>query len=170
MAEELPYRPRDGEVDTDDHAGHQIPLDDLMAVLMCSPLRVSADVLRASVRCVAARDAVLWCAVRMTVVDRRALLTHLVVALAATAPGRAATIAAATAVVAWLCGDGVRANAAIDRCLIEDPDNYMGTLIAGIVRHGVPPFELESLLREMAEETLNSGECRVDGVRPSRYS
>ena len=170
MAEELSYRPRDGEVDTDDHARHQIPLDDLMAVLMCSPLRVSADVLWASVRCVAARDAVLWCAARMTVVDRRALLRHLVEALAATASGRAASIAAATAVVAWLCGDGVRANAAIDRCLIEDPDNYMGTLIAGIVRHGVPPFELESLLRETPEETLNSGECRVDGVRPSRYS
>ena len=80
------------------------------------------------------------------------------------------SIAAATAVVAWLCGDGVRANAAIDRCLIKDPDNYMGTLIAGIVRHGVSPFEVESLLREMPEETLNSGECRVDGVRPSRYS
>ena len=58
----------------------------------------------------------------------------------------------------------------LDRCLTEDPDNYMGTLIAGIVRHGVPPFELESLLRETPEETLNSGECRVDGVRPSRYS
>ncbi len=46
----------------------------------------------------------------------------------------------------------------------------MGTLIAGIVRPGVPPFELESLIREMPEETLNSGESRVDGVRPSRYS
>ena len=139
MAEELSYRPRDGEVDTDDHAGHQIPLDDLMAVLMCSPLRVSADVLRSSVRCVAARDAVLWCAERMTVQDRRALLRHLVKAPAATAPGRAATISAATAVVAWLRGDGVRANAAIDRCLIEDPDDFRGTFIAGIVRHGVPP-------------------------------
>ena len=170
MAEELSYRPRDGEAGTDDHAWHQIPLEHLMAVLMYSPLRVSADVLRASVRCVAARDAVLWCAARMTVVDRRALLRHLVEALAATAPGRAATIAAATAVVAWPCGDGVRANAALDRCLTEDPDNYMGTLIARIVRHGVPPFELESLLRETPEETLNSGECRVDGVRPSRYS
>ena len=72
--------------------------------------------------------------------------------------------------VAWLCGDGVRANAAIDRCLIEDPDNRMGILIAGIVRHGVPPSELESLLREIPEETLDGGECHVDGVRPSRYS
>ena len=106
----------------------------------------------------------------MTVVDRRALLRLLVEAFSATAPGRAALIAAATAVVAWLCGDGVRANAAIDRCLIEDPDNYMGTLIAGIVRHGVPPSELESLLCEMPEETLNSSECRVDEVRRSRYS
>ena len=170
VAEELSYRPCDGEVETDDHARHRIPLDDLMAALMCSPLRLSADLLRASVCSVAARDAVLWCATRMTVVDRRALLRHLVEALSATAPGRAATIAAATAVVAWLCGDGVRANAAIDRCLIEDPDNYMGTLIAGIARHGVPPSELESLLREMPEESLNSGECRVDEVRPSRYS
>ena len=106
----------------------------------------------------------------MTMNDRRALLGCLVDALAQTPPGRAATIAAATGVVAWLCGDGVRANAAIDRCLIEDPDNYLGTLIAGIARHGVPPSELESLLREMPEETLNSGECHVDGVRPSRYS
>ena len=170
VAEELSYRPRDGEVDTDGHARHRIPLDELMAALMSSPLRLSADVLRASVCSVAARDAVLWCAARMTVVDRRALLRLLVEALSATAPGRAATIAAATAVVAWLCGDGVRANAAIDRCLIEDPDNYMGALIAGIVRHGVPPSELESLLCEMPEETLDGGECHVDGVRPSRYS
>ena len=58
MTEESLYRLRDSQVDTDNHAGHQIRLDDLMAVLMCSPLRVSADVLRASVRCVAARDAV----------------------------------------------------------------------------------------------------------------
>ena len=170
VAEELSYRPRDGDVETDDRARHLIGLDDLMAALMSSPLRVSADVLRASVCSVAARDAVVWCAARMTVVDRRALLRHLVEALAATAPGRGATIATATAVVAWLCGDGVRANVAIDRCLIEDPDNHMGTLIAGIVRHGVSPFQVESMLREMPEETLNSGECRVDGVRPSRYS
>jgi len=102
--------------------------------------------------------------------DRRALLGSLVDALARTPPSRAAPIASATAVVAWLCGDGVRANAAIDRCLTEDPDNRMGTLIAGIVRHGVPPSELESLLCEMPEATLNSGECRVDEVRPSRYS
>ena len=170
VAEELSYRPCDGEVETDDHARHRIPLDDLMAALMCSPLRLSADLLRASVCSVAARDAVVWCAARMTVVDRRVLLRHLVEALAATAPGRGATIATATAVVAWLCGDGVRANVAIDRCLTEDPDNYMGTLIAGIVRHGVSPFEVESLLRQMPEETLNSGECRVDEVRPSRYN
>ena len=64
----------------------------------------------------------------------------------------AATIAAATGVVAWLCGDGVRDNAAIDRCLAEDPDNRMGTLIAGIVRHGVPPYEQESRLREIPED------------------
>ena len=43
-------------------------------------------------------------------------------------------------------------HAAIDRCLPEDPDNRMGTLIAGIVLHGVPTYELESLLREMPEE------------------
>ena len=170
VAEELSYQRRDGEVDTDDHSRHRIPLDDLMAALMCSPPRVSGDVLRDSVRSVAARDAVLWSAARMTMDDRRALLGCLVDALAQTPPGRAATIAAATGVVAWLCGDGVRANAAIDRCMIEDPDNYMGTLIAGIARHGVPPSELESLLREMPEETLNSGECHVDGVRPRRYS
>ena len=141
-----------------------------MTVLMNSPLRVSADVLRATVHSVAARDAVLWCAARMTVVDRRALLGCLVQALAGTAPGQAPTIAAATGGVAWLCGDGVRANAAIDRCLVEDPDNRMGTLIAGIVRQGVPPYELESLLREMPEEWLAGVECHLDGFRNRGYS
>ncbi len=170
VTEGLSYRPRDGEVHTDDHSRHRIPLDDLMDTLTCSPPRVSADVLRDSVRSVAARDAVLWSAARMTVVDRRALLRHLVEALAATAPGRAATIAVATAVVAWLCGDGVHANAATDRCLIEDPDNRMGNLIAGIIRHGVPPSELEPPLPVMPEEPLDGGEFHVDGVRPRRFS
>ena len=82
----------------------------------------------------------------------------------------AATITAATGVVAWLCGDGVRVNAAMDRCLTENPDSRWETLIAGIVRHGVPPHELESLLREMPEESLNGIECHVDGARTSRYS
>ena len=141
-----------------------------MTTLTISPLRVSSDVLRVGLRSVAARDVVLWCAARMALVDRCALLGCLVSALAQTPPGRAANIAAATGVVAWLCGDGVRANAAIDRCLIEDPDNRMGILIAGIVRHGVPPNELESLLREIPEEALDGGECHVDGERTSRYS
>jgi len=170
VADEMSYRPRDGEVETDGLLRHRIPLDDLATALTTSPFRVSADVLWASVRSVAARDRVLWCSARMTMNDRRALLGSLVDALARTPPSRAAPIASATAVVAWLCGGGVRANAAIDRCLTEDPDNRMGTLIAGIVRHGVPPSELESLLCEMPEATLNSGECRVDEVRPSRYS
>ena len=91
----------------------------------------------------------------------------------------AATIAAATGVVAWLCGDGVRVNATMDRCLTENPDSRCltenpdsrwETLIAGIVRHGVPPHELESLLREMPEESLSGIECHVDGARTSRYS
>ena len=170
VAEQLSYRPRDGELETDGHARHDIPVGDLMTTLTISPLRVSSDVLRVGLRSVAARDVVLWCAARMALVDRCALLGCLVHALARTPPGRAANIAAATGVVAWLCGDGVRANAAIDRCLIEDPDNRMGILIAGIVRHGVPPNELESLLREIPEEALDGGECHVDGERTSRYS
>ena len=141
-----------------------------MTALTSSSLRVSADVLRATVHSVAARDAVLWCAARMTVVDRRALLRCLVQALAGTAPGPAPTIAAATGVVAWLCGDGVRDNAAIDRCLAEDPDNRMGTLIAGIVRHGVPPYEQESRLREIPEDWLAGIECHVDGFRNRDYN
>ena len=88
MAEELSYRPPDGEVDTDGHPRRSIPLNDLMTALTSSPLRLPADVLRASVRRVVARDAVLWWAASMTVVDRCALLGSLMEALAGTPPGR----------------------------------------------------------------------------------
>jgi hypothetical protein len=86
VAEELSYRPRDGELETDGHPRHDIPVDDLMTTLTISPLRVSSDVLRVSLRSVAARDVVLWCAARMALVDRCALLGCLVHALARTPP------------------------------------------------------------------------------------
>ena len=78
VAEELSYRPRDGELETDGHARHDLPVGDLMTALTISPLRVSSDVLRVSLRSVAARDVVLWCAARMALVDRCALLGCLV--------------------------------------------------------------------------------------------
>ena len=95
------------------------------------------------------RDLVLLIAAQLAPGDRDALLQALLRCTRATPPGQAGHTAAAAGVVAWLCGDGVRANVALERCLLDDPDNVLGAVLDHAVRTGVPPEKLRVMLADI---------------------
>jgi len=133
--------------------------------LMCSP-RLLADAAREH----QGRDLVLWCAARMGVADCRSLLDGLLEALRGTRVGAGAHLAAAASVVAWLCGDGARANAAVERCLTEDPRNTMGALIDQTIAHAIPPAQVREMFVDTPLSVLGLAEGLLDEDFIRRYS
>ena len=133
--------------------------------LMCSP-RLLADAAREH----QGRDLVLWCAARMGVADCRSLLDGLLEALRGTRVGAGAHLAAAASVVAWLCGDGARANAAVERCLTEDPGNTMGALIDQTIAHAIPPAQVREMFVDTPLSVLGLAEGLLDEDFIRRYS
>ena len=133
--------------------------------LMCSP-RLLADAAREH----QGRDLVLWCAARMGVADCRSLLDGLLEALRGTRVGAGAHLAAAASVVAWLCGDGARANAAVERCLTEDPGNRMGALIDQTIAHAIPPAQVREMFVDTPLSVLGLAEGLLDEDFTRRYS
>jgi len=92
------------------------------------------------------RDIVLWWAARAESSERHRLLEALMRCTRSTPLGAGGHVAAAASAVAWMCGDGVRANVALDRCLLDDPDNRMGDLLATAIATGIPPTSVSEWL------------------------
>jgi hypothetical protein len=145
-------------------------VSDLAVMLSSDPLQACSDVLRITACDTPGRDLVMWCAARMNHRDRRELVRGLTAAVAATPRGRGAKLAAAAAVVAWLIGDGARANAAIDRCLADDPSDVVGRLIDDAVSAGLPPAAIQSMLVGVTLDELTLSQGVVDEVLIGRYS
>lgn len=116
------------------------------------------------------RDLVMWWCARVMIDKRRELLEALLVALRATPPGLAGHLACAAAATAWLCGDGVRANAALDRCLDEDPLNSMGRMLGSAMGAAVSPAAITQMLGEVGPEVVGASEAVVDSLRECGYS
>lgn len=95
------------------------------------------------------RDLVMWWAASLEPQARGGLLGALLRGLRATPEGHASQLACAAATVAWLCGDGVRANAALERCLKEDPRNVMGQMLEAALGSALPPSEFASMLGDV---------------------
>lgn len=96
------------------------------------------------------RDAVLVACAQADHHYRHELLAALLRCTRATPAGRGANIAAATAVVAWLCGDGVRANIALERCFLDDPEHVLGRVFDDAMSVGVPPTSIAQMLTHLA--------------------
>lgn len=121
---------------------------------------IDTRTLRDAISTVEGRDAVMGWAAVISASQRRDLLREVMAALRGTpASGTsgAANVAATVCAIAWLCGDGVRANAALDRCLADDPDLYMGHLLAGIIAAGIPPDQVAEALVQSGPEQVLAG-------------
>jgi hypothetical protein len=149
---------------------NQSNLGQLASMLSHQPLMCSPRLLAVAAGEHQGRDLVLWCAARMGVADRRSLLEGLLEALRGTRVGAGAHLAAAASVVAWLCGDGARANAAVERCLTEDPGNTMGALIDQTIAHAIPPAEVLEMFVDTPLSDLGLAEGLLDEDFTRRYS
>jgi hypothetical protein len=111
---------------------------------------VDVRVLRDATATVEGRDVVMVWAAWLSITERKFLLHKLLHALRATPDNGepVANVAASACVVAWLCGDGVRANAAVDRCLRAAPDHVMGGLLESVLQLGIPPQAVVESLRQ----------------------
>lgn len=105
------------------------------------------------------RDTLLWHLAQARDVD--ACLGWLANAMRAAPDGHVAPVATCTAIAAWLHGDGVRANAALERALADDRDYALGWLVAQSIINGLPPDTWRGVM-----STLSERECRTGNPAP----
>lgn len=116
------------------------------------------------------RDLVMWWCARQPVGERHSLLSALVAGLRSTPPQESAHLACATAAVAWMTGDGVRANAAVDRCLAEHPDNTMARMVESAMGVALAPTVFAHMLLAVEPAVLGLSVGAVDGSPGPGYS
>ena len=116
------------------------------------------------------RDLVMWWCAHQPVEERHTLLTALIAGLRGTTPEVSAHLACATAAVAWMTGDGVRANAAVDRCLAEHPDNALARMIESAMAVALAPSVFAQMLREVEPAVLGLSAAAVDDSLVPGYS
>lgn len=116
------------------------------------------------------RDLVMWWCARQRVAERHSLLAALIVGLRATTPEGSANLACATAAVAWMTGDGVRANIAVDRCLAEHPGHVMARMVESAMSAALAPSVFANMLLEVEPAVLGLSAAAVDASPEPGYS
>lgn len=86
---------------------------------------------------------------RMTLEDARVQVGLWTQIVTAAPDDLVAHPAAVLAFACWLAGDGALAWCAVDRCLEQDPDNHLGTLVASLLSEAVPPYAWGSLREQL---------------------
>lgn len=102
------------------------------------------------------RDTFLWHLARRDEVA--GILGWLAMAMRAAPAGHIAPIATCTAIAAWLHGDGVRANAALERALADNRAYALGWLVAQSIIHGLPPRAWREVMSNLTERECRTGE------------
>ena len=109
------------------------------------------------------RDTLLWHLARER--DVAGCLNWLEHAMRAAPVGYVAPVATCTAIAAWLQGDGVRANAALERALEDDREYALGWLVAQSIMNGLPPQTWRGVMSTLSESDCRSG---VSGANQAR--
>jgi hypothetical protein len=102
------------------------------------------------------RDCLLWHLARCR--DPREVFASLVPILRAAPAGFIAPIATCAAIAAWLCGDGVRAGAAVHRALADDSAYSLALLVDRSILSGLPPSSWRDAMAEVSYDQCRTGE------------
>ncbi|MGA0209583.1 MAG: DUF4192 family protein [Candidatus Nanopelagicales bacterium] len=151
VAREVDFDDHFPVVPQDPHAESATGLDGLRDILADGRWTAVAArrALRAGASSVRGRDLVIWWCATCDIPKRRELLRALLAGLRTTPPGSVAELACAAAAVAWMCGDGVRSNAALNRCLEEDPGNTMGRMLESAISTALAPADFARMIAEV---------------------
>ncbi len=74
-----------------------------------------------------------------------------------TPEGHRAPAATVTAICAWLMGDGVRASAALDIAIGEDPEYGLAQLVATALANGLPPRMWQETMEQLTYDSCRNG-------------
>jgi len=115
------------------------------------------------------RDTVLWHLA--SVGATQGCMDWLVSAMRAAPAGHVAPVAACAAICAWLRGDGVRANAALDRALADNDRYSLAWLVGQSIAYGLPPSSWREVMGRLSESECRNGasppvECSDDQSDP----
>ena len=127
--------------------------------------RRSAHLLLA-VRDIRVRDTLLWELSRTEPEPLRTACAQLVRLLRRAPEGDTAPVASAAALVLWLLGDGVRASAASDRALADDPHYVLAQMLTASITGGLPPAEWRRAMSTLSREACRHGEVLQPGGHP----
>ena len=137
--------------------------DDTVALIMSapgSPTPVDLAITISGLGDVVVRDTVLWEMLRCSRPDLLELGTFLRTCVrSSTKRGllRRAPVATVAAVAAWLAGDGVRANTAIDAALDSDPSYSLAILVGTGLRAGLSPEHWRDSLAGLTRDQCRGG-------------
>lgn len=102
------------------------------------------------------RDSLLWNLAHCP--DPREVVASLSPLLRAAPTGFIAPIATCTAIAAWLCGDGVRAGAAVQRALADDACYSLAQLVDRSILSGLPPASWRDVMAQLSYDQCRTGE------------
>ncbi len=152
----VPAQGSELEIWRDEHIAH------ILGVLRTGTGGTSAPVSAADratvilgLRDVRVRDTVLWEMARRQPEPLRDALEILVRCVASAPAGTVAPVATCCSLVAWLCGDGVRATVAAQRALADESGYSLAQLMAASLGAGLPPTTWRD-----ATASLSRDECR----------
>jgi len=101
------------------------------------------------------RDVVLWELARLG--DLRPALERAISLLRRAPEGLRAPIASLAGVLAWQCGDGVRAQIAVQIALADDAEYSFALLLARSLRSGLPPAQWREVMAGLSREECRAG-------------
>ncbi|HBJ73767.1 MAG TPA: hypothetical protein DDY88_08730 [Actinobacteria bacterium] len=101
------------------------------------------------------RDSVLWHLAQQ--LDPSTSLIALRTVVRALPTGHRAPTATVAAICAWLLGDGVRASAAVDIALSEEPDYGLAQLVSTALVNGLPPRMWRETMEQLTYDACRNG-------------
>lgn len=122
------------------------PQDVATLVVVCQDIRM--------------RDSALWRFTDFATADPkiwRRVWPRIKQALASAPESHVAAVAAVAGLFAWQNGDGIRAQAALDRALRQDPTHGLANLVHQAVAGGLPPSAWASAMRNLTEMECMKG-------------
>lgn len=102
------------------------------------------------------RDCLLWHLARSP--HPRDVVASLSPLLRAAPTGFIAPVATCAAIAAWLCGDGVRASAAVHRALVDDSAYSLAQLVDRSILSGLPPSSWRQAMAQVSYDQCRMGE------------
>ncbi len=120
------------------------------ALLEASPARLASGLTDIRVR-----DAVLWHLAHE--LDPQSSLHALRALVRALPEGSRAPSATMAAICAWLAGDGVRASAALEIAIHDEPDYGLAALVATALANGLPPRMWQETMEHLSYEACRHG-------------